>query len=53
MIAAAMTIHHPSCNGGAHSLLVDAGAYVHVCRKSYASHTPLQALPERRRGLDL
>ena len=53
MFADATTIHQPFCNGGAHSLVVGSGAYVHVCPKSYASHTLLQALPERWRGLDL
>ena len=53
MIAAATTSHQPSCNGGAHSFVVESGAYVHECPKSYASHTLLQALPERWRGLDL
>ena len=52
MIADAMTINQLSMDG-AHSLVVDSGAYVHVCPKSYATHATLQPLPERRRGLDL
>ena len=52
MIAEAMTVNQSSWNG-AHSLVVDSGAYAHVCPKSYASHTPLQALPECWRRLDL
>ena len=33
--------------------VLDSGANVHVCPMSNASHTPLQALPECRRRLDL
>ena len=52
MIADAMSINQLSMDG-AHSLVVDSGAYVHVCPKSYATHATLQPLPERWRGLDL
>ena len=52
MIADAMSINQLSMDG-AHSLVVDSGAYVHVCPKSYATHATLQSLPERWRGLDL
>ena len=38
---------------GSHSLVVDSGASVHVCPKSYATHATLWALPECWRGLDL
>ena len=38
---------------GAHSMVVDSGAYVHVCPKNYATHALLQSMPERWRGLDL
>ena len=38
---------------GAHCLVVDPGAYVHVCPKSYAAHVTPQALPACWRGLDL
>ena len=38
---------------GAHSLVVDSGAYVHVCPKSHATHATLEALPACWRGLDL
>ena len=44
MIADAMSINQLSMDG-AHSLVVDSGAYVHVCPKSYASHATLQSLP--------
>ena len=49
MVADSMTIEQD----GAHSLVVDSGAHVHVCPKSYATHATLQSLPERWRGLDL
>ena len=52
MIAEAMTINQLSWDG-AHSLVVDSGAHVHVCPKSHASHAPLQSLPECWRGWDL
>ena len=52
MIADAMSINQLSMDG-AHSLVVDSGAYVHVCPKSCATHATLQSLPERWRGLDL
>ena len=52
MIAEAMTINQLSWDG-AHSLVVESGAHVHVCPKSYASHAPLQSLPECWRGWDL
>ena len=38
---------------GAHSLVVDSGANVHVCPKSYATHATLKALPACWRSLDL
>ena len=38
---------------GAHTLVVDSGAYVHVCPKSYATHATLEALLACWRGLDL
>ena len=41
------------CMEGAHSLVVHSGAYVHVCPKSFATHTTLEALPTCWRGLDL
>ena len=47
-----MTINQLSMDG-THSLVVDYCAYVHVCPKSYASHAPLQSLPEPWRRLDL
>ena len=47
MIAEVMTINQLTLEGS-HSLVVDSGAYVHVCSKGYSSH-----LPERWRGLDL
>ena len=37
---------------GAHSLVVDSGANVPVCPKSYATHATLEALPACWRGLD-
>ena len=52
MVADGMAIHQLSMDG-AHSLVVDSGAYVHVCPKSYATHVTLQALPTCWRGLDL
>ena len=52
MVADSMTIEQLSMDG-AHSLVVDSGAHVHVCPKSYATHATLQALRERWRGLDL
>ena len=52
MVADSMTIEKLSMDG-AHSLVVDSGAHVHVCPKSYATHATLQSLPERWRGLDL
>ena len=52
MIADSMTIEQLSMDG-AHSLVVDSGAHVHVCPRSYATHATLQSLPERWRGLDL
>ena len=52
MVADSMTIEQLSMDG-AHSLVVDSGAHVHVCPKSYATHATLQSLPERWRGLDL
>ena len=51
MVADSMTIEQISMDG-AHSLVVDSGAHVHVCPKSYATHATLQSLPERWRGLD-
>ena len=51
MIADAMSIYQLSMDG-AHSLVVDSGAYVHVCPKIHAAHATLQSLPERWRGLD-
>ena len=52
MVADSMTIEQLSMDG-AHSLVVDSGAHVHVCPKSYGTHASLQSLPERWRGLDL
>ena len=52
MIADAMTIKQLSMDG-THRLVVDSGASVHVCPKSYASYAPLRSLPEHWRGLDL
>ena len=52
MVANSMTIEQLSMDG-AHSLVVDSGAHVHVCPKSYATHATLQSLPARWRGLDL
>ena len=52
MVADSMTIEQLSMDG-AHSLVVDSGAHVHVCPKSHATHATLQSLPERWRGLDL
>ena len=52
MVADSMTIEQLFMDG-AHSLVVDSGAHVHVCPKSYATHATLQALRERWRGLDL
>ena len=52
MVADSMTIEQLSMDG-AHSLVVDSGAHVHVCPKSCATHATLQSLPERWRGLDL
>ena len=46
MVADSMTIEQLSMEG-AHSLVVDSGAHVHVCPKSYATHATLQSLPER------
>ena len=37
MVADSMTIEQLSMDG-AHSLVVDSGAHVHVCPKSYATH---------------
>ena len=44
MFADSMTIEQLSMDG-AHSLVVDSGAHVHVCPKSYATHATLQSLP--------
>ena len=52
MIADAVAINQLSMDG-AHSLVVDSRAYVHVCPKSCAAHTTLEALPACWRGLDL
>ena len=52
MVADAVAINQLSMDG-AHNLVVDSGAYVHVCPKSYATHVTLQALPTCWRGLDL
>ena len=52
MVADAVAINQLSMDG-AHSLVVDSGAHVHVCPKSYATHATLQALPECWRGSDL
>ena len=52
MVADSMTIEQLSTDG-AHSLVVDSGAHVHVCPKSYATRATLQTLPERWRGLNL
>ena len=52
MVADAVAINQLSMDG-AHSLVVDSGAYVHVCPKSYATHATLEALPARWPGLDL
>ena len=51
MVADSMTIEQLSMDG-ARSLVVDSGAHVHLCPKSYATHATLQSLPERWRGLD-
>ena len=52
MVADAVAINQLSMDG-AHSLVVDSGAYVHVCPKSCATHPTLEALPVCWRGLDL
>ena len=52
MVADAVAINQLSTDG-AHSLVVDSGAFVHVCPKSYATHVTLEALPACWRGLDL
>ena len=52
MVADSMTIEQLSMDG-AHSLVVDSGAHVHVCPKSYATRAALQSPPEHWRGLDL
>ena len=52
MVADAVAINQLSMDGD-HSVVVDSGAYVHVCPKSYATHATLQALRECWRGLDL
>ena len=52
MVADAAAINWLSMDG-AHSLIVDSGAYVHVCPKSFATHVTLQALPTCWQGLDL
>ena len=52
MVADAAAITQFSMDG-AHSLVVDFGASVHVYPKSCATHATLQALPECWRGLDL
>ena len=52
MVADAVAINQLSMDG-AHSLVVDSGASVHVCSKSYATHVTLQALPTCWRGFDL
>ena len=52
MVADSVAINQLSMDG-ALSQVVDSGAYVHVCPKSYATHATLQALLECWRGLDL
>ena len=52
MIADAVAINQLSMDG-AHSLVVDSGAYVHVCPKSSATQATLEQLPACWRGLDL
>ena len=52
MVAVAVTINQLYMDV-AHSLVVDSGANVHVCPKSYATHATLEALPACWRGLDL
>ena len=52
MVADGVAINQLSMDG-AHSLVVDSGAYVHVCPKSCATHVTLQALLTCWRGLDL
>ena len=52
MVDGAVAINQLSMDG-AHSLVVDSGACVHVYPKSYATHVTLQALPTCWRGLDL
>ena len=51
-VADAVAINQLSMDG-AHSLVVDSGANVPVCPKSYATHGTLEALPACWRGLDL
>ena len=51
-VADAVAINQLSMDG-AHSLVVDSGANVPVCPKSYATHATLEALPACWRGLDL
>ena len=51
MIAEAVAINQLSMNG-ADILVVESGAYVHVCPKSYVTRAPVQALPGCWRGLD-
>ena len=52
LVADAVAINQLSMDG-AHCLVVDSGAYVHVCPKKFATHATLQPLPECWRGLDL
>ena len=52
MVADAVATNQLSMDG-AHSLVVNSGAYVHACPKSYATHATLEALPACWRGLDL
>ena len=52
MVANAVEVNQLSMDG-AHSLVVDSGASVRLCPKSYATHATFQALPECWRGLDL
>ena len=52
VVADAVAINQLSVDGS-HSLVVDSGAHVHVCRESYATHAILEALPACWQGLDL